>query len=92
MGFWRKNGQTGCFVLGMSSGLLWLFFLRRFALVYIPTFRCADFSRELWAGLHGAASMAFHIRGYCSRLLIASFFSSLHTCYMYSACVMAIAL
>lgn len=37
-----------CFVPGLSSGLLWLFYPRRLVLVLIPTFRCADFSRELW--------------------------------------------
>jgi len=70
------------FCPGVEQWAALVVFLWRFVLVYIPTFRCADFSRELWAGLHGAASMALHIRGYCSRLLVSSFFLSSHLLYV----------
>jgi hypothetical protein len=46
---WRKMDERGVLSFGLSSGLLWLFlFPLAFRLVLIPTFRCADFSRELW--------------------------------------------
>ena len=61
------------------SALVVLF--RRFVLGLIPTFRCADFSRELWRELHGAASIGVA----CPRILlaVAGSLSSLHIC-MYS--------
>jgi hypothetical protein len=88
---WRKMDGRGCFVFGLSSGLLWLFlFPLALRLVLIPTFRCADFSRELWRELHGCSIDGV---GIYPRMLLAVvdplfLFSSTLVCTVL-ACVMA---